>query len=246
MTALTLTHARFHLLETVRVPMALIASVFFPAAAMLFFVVPFGADDGVAATYASASMATFAIMMTNLFGYGVGVAAERALPWDSYSRTLPAGPGPRFAGRLLAGSVMTVASVLPVVVIAALFTEATTSAVGLLLGTGAAIVAAVPFTLMGLAIGYGMPMKAALAVSQILFFPLAFLGGLMSSPTEAPEFVQTVAPYLPTRGTAELMWAAVTDHSPDPTALFMLGIWTVALAALASLAYRLDQGRRFR
>jgi ABC-2 type transport system permease protein len=213
---------------------------------MLFFVVPFGASDGVAATYATGSMATFSIMMTNLFGYGVGVASDRALPWESYTRTLPAGPGPRFAGRILAGSVMTIASLLPVVLIAALLTDATTTVVGLALGAGAALVAAVPFTLMGLAIGYGMPMKAALAVSQILFFPLAFLGGLMSSPTEAPAFVQTVAPYLPTRGAAELMWAAVTDHSPDPKALLMLGIWTVALAALASLAYRRDQGRRFR
>ena len=102
MTTLTLTHTRFHVLETVRVPMALIGSVFFPAASMLFFVVPLGADDGVAATYATASMSTFAIMTSNLFGYGVGVSADRALPWDSYSRTLPAGPGPRFAGRILA------------------------------------------------------------------------------------------------------------------------------------------------
>lgn len=53
-------------------------------------------------------------------------------------------------------------------------------------------------------------------------------------------------PYLPTRGAAELMWAAVTDHSPDPKALVMLGAWTVALAALAVLAYRRDEGRRFR
>ena len=125
-------------------------------------------------------------------------------------------------------------------------TKATTTVVGLVLGAGAALIATVPFTLMGLAIGYGMPMKAALAVSQVLFFPMAFLGGLMSSPTEAPQFVQAVAPYLPTRGAAELMWAAVLDHSPDPKALVMLGVWTVALAGLAVLAYRNDQGRRFR
>ncbi|MBX6751030.1 MAG: ABC transporter permease [Micromonosporaceae bacterium] len=246
MSALTLTHARFLLLETVRVPVALIGTLFFPAAAMLFFVVPFASDDPVAATYATASMVTFAVMTSNLFGHGVGVAADRALPWDAYTRTLPAGPGPRFAGRIIVGLVMTVASLLPVVVIAALLTDASTTPVGLLLGAGAVVVAAVPFTLMGLVVGYGLPMKAALAVAQVLFFPLAFFGGLMSSPINPPGIVQAVAPYLPTRGAVELMWAAVADYSPDPRSLVMLGVWTVALAGLAVLAYRHDEGRRFR
>jgi ABC-2 type transport system permease protein len=246
MSALTLTHARFLLLETVRVPVALIGTLFFPSVAMLFFVVPFASEDPVAATYATASMVTFAVMTSNLFGHGIGVAADRALPWDAYTRTLPAGPGPRFAGRIIVGVVMTVAALLPVVAIAALLTDASTTPLGLVLGAGAVIVAAVPFTFMGLAVGYGLPMKAALAVAQVLFFPLAFLGGLMSSPTNPPGFVQAVAPYLPTRGAVELMWAAVADFSPDPKALVMLGVWTVVLAGLAVLAYRADQGRRFR
>jgi ABC-2 type transport system permease protein len=246
MSALTLTHARFLLLETVRVPVALIGSVFFPAASMLFFVVPFSGDDPTAATYATASMVTFAVMTSNLFGHGVGVAADRALPWDAYTRTLPAGPGPRFAGRIIVGLVMTAASLLPVVVIAVLLTEASTTPLGLVLGAGAALVAAIPFTLMGLAVGYGLPMKAALAVAQVIFFPLAFFGGLMSSPTNPPGIVQAVAPYLPTRGAVELLWAAVADYSPDPLSLVMLGVWTVALAGLAVLAYRRDEGRRFR
>jgi ABC-2 type transport system permease protein len=246
MSALTLTHARYLLLETVRVPVALIGSLFFPTAAMLFFVVPFSGDDPTAATYATASMVTFAVMTSNLFGHGVGVAADRALPWDAYTRTLPAGPGPRFAGRIIVGLVMTAASLLPVVVIAALFTEASTTPLGLLLGAGAALAAAVPFTLMGLAIGYGLPMKAALAVAQVLFFPLAFFGGLMSSPLDPPGIVRAAAPYLPTRGAVELLWAAVADHSPDPRALIMLAVWTVALAGLAVLAYYRDQRQRFR
>jgi ABC-2 type transport system permease protein len=243
---LALTHARFHLLETIRVPIAVIGSTFFPAASMLFFVVPFAGHDPVAATYATASMVTFAVMTSNLFGYGVGVADDRAQPWDPYTRTMPAGPGPRFVGRIIAGLVMTVLSLVPVVVIAAVLTKATTSPLGLLLGAGAVVVAAVPFTLMGLFIGYGMPMKAALVVAQVIFFPLAFLGGLLSSPADAPGFVQAVAPYLPTRGAVELMWAAVGDFKPNPTSMIMLGVWTVVMAVLATWAYRRDEGRRFR
>jgi ABC-2 type transport system permease protein len=244
--ALALTHARFHLLETLRVPIAVIGSTFFPAASMLFFVVPFAGHDPVAATYATASMVTFAVMTSNLFGYGVGVADDRAQPWDPYTRTLPAGPGPRFVGRIIAGLVMTVLSLVPVVVIAAVLTKATTTPLGLLLGAGAAVVAAVPFTLMGLSIGYGMPMKAALVVAQVIFFPLAFLGGLLSSPADAPGFVRAVAPYLPTRGAVELMWAAVGDFRPSAISMIMLGVWTVVMAVLASWAYRRDEGRRFR
>lgn len=244
--SLVLTNARFHLLETLRVPVAVLGSTFFPAASMLFFVVPFAGDDPVAATFATASMVTFAVMTSNLFGYGVGVAADRAEPWDPYTRTLPAGPFPRFGGRIISGLVMTLLSLLPVVLIAALLTAAHTTAVGLLLGIGAAFIAAVPFTLMGLAIGYALPMKAALAVAQIIFFPLAFLGGLLSSPAQAPSFVEAVAPYLPTRGAVELMWAAVGDFPVRPLSATMLLVWTVAAGLLAAWAYRRDEGRRFR
>jgi ABC-2 type transport system permease protein len=108
------------------------------------------------------------------------------------------------------------------------------------------VIIAVPFTLMGLAIGHALPSKAALAVAQILFFPLAFCGGLLSAPGVAPRWVEIIAPYLPTRGAVELMWAAVGDFTPNATALIMLGAWAVAAGTLALWAYRRDEGRRFR
>ena len=245
MSSLALTHARFQLLETVRIPIALIGSAFFPAASMLFFVVPFVGGDPVYATYATASMVTFAVMTTNLFQYGIGVAEDRAQPWDPFTRTLPAGPGPRFIGRILAGLVLMTLSLIPVVLIAALFTEATISAPAFLAAVGAVIVAAVPFTLMGLGIGYSLPSKAAIVVAQLLFFPLAFGGGLMTAPGGAPGFVEELAPYLPTGGAVRLMWAAVGDFPLDVSSLVALVGWTIALAAFAVWAYRRDEGRRF-
>jgi ABC-2 type transport system permease protein len=245
MSSLTLTHARFQLLETVRIPIALIGSAFFPAASMLFFVVPFAGDDPVAATYATASMVTFAVMTTNLFQYGIGVAEDRAQPWDPFTRTLPAGPAPRFLGRIGAGLVMMLISLLPVVVIAALLTEATITLPRFLLAVGTTAVIAIPFILMGLGIGYSMPSKAAIVVAQVLFFPLAFGGGLMSTPGSAPGFVQSIAPYLPTGGAGGLMWSAVGERPIDAGSVLTLVGWTIALAAFAVWAYRRDEGRRF-
>jgi len=245
LSSLALTHARFQLIETIRIPISLIGSAFFPAASMLFFVVPFTGDDPVAATYATASMVTFAVMTTNLFQYGIGVAEDRAQPWDPFTRTLPAGPGPRFAGRILAGLVLMTISLIPVVIIAWLFTAATITASAFLAAIGATAVAAIPFTLMGLGIGYSLPSKAAIVVAQVLFFPLAFGGGLMTAPGSAPGFVENLAPYLPTGGTVRLMWAAVGDFPLDVSSLAALAGWTIALGAFAVWAYRRDEGRRF-
>ncbi|MFC6018718.1 ABC transporter permease [Plantactinospora solaniradicis] len=242
---LSLVHARYQLLETFRIPIALVGSAFFPAASMLFFVVPFSGNDRIVATYATASMVTFAVMSTNIFQYGIGVAEDRAQPWDPYLRTLPAGAAPRFAGRILAGLALTMLSLIPVVVIAAVATEARISGPAALAALGTIIIVAVPFTLMGLAIGYSLPSKAAIVVAQIVFFPLAFGGGLLFPPDQSPGFIENIAPYLPTRGAAELMWAAVGDFPVNPLSLIMLGVWTVVLAAIAGWAYRRDEGRRF-
>ncbi|RKN24069.1 ABC transporter permease [Micromonospora musae] len=242
---LTLVHTRYQLLEIVRIPIALIGSAFFPAAAMLFFVVPFAGKDPVGATYATASMVTFSVMSANIFQYGIGVAEDRDQPWNPYTRTLPAGPGPRLAGRVLAGLALTYLSLLPVLVISATLTAARITPLAFLLAIGTVAVVSVPFTLMGLAIGYSLPSKAAIVVAQIVFFPLAFGGGLLSAPGEAPGFIEVIAPYLPTRGAAELMWATVGDYPMRPLSLSMLGVWVVVLASLAVWAYRRDEGRRF-
>ncbi|MFV2102001.1 ABC transporter permease [Micromonospora sp. LOL_024] len=242
---LVLTHARYQLLETIRIPIAIFGSAFFPAVAMLFFVVPFAGNDPVGATFATASMVTFSVMSANIFQYGVGVAEDRAQPWDPFTRTLPVGPAPRFTGRIAAGLVVTYLSLIPLVIIGATLTKARITPGSFLLALVTVGVISVPFTLLGLSIGYALPSKAAIVVAQIVFFPLAFGGGLLSAPGSAPGFIEAIAPYLPTRGAVELMWAAVGDHPVNPLSLVMLGVWVVVLATLAGWAYRRDEGRRF-
>lgn len=244
--SLVLTHARYQFLETIRIPVAVIGTMFFPAAAMAFFVVPNVGNNAVAATYATASMVVFATSTACLFQYGIGVSEDRAQPWDPFVRTLPAGAFPRFAGRILNGLVFLVLSFLPVLLVAIVATQASASLTQLTLAAAALLAGSVPFTLMGLTIGYTLPSKAALAVAQLLFFPLAFGGGLMSAPGQAPGWVEAISPYLPTRGAAELVWAAVGDRSPDTKATAMLGLWTLLLAFAAVWAYRRDEGKRFR
>jgi ABC-2 type transport system permease protein len=246
MTSMTLVHARYQFLTTARIPIALIATAFFPAVSMLFFVVPNAGTDVGNAVLATSAMVVFAVMISNLFGLGIGVSEDREKAWDPYLRTLPVGPAPRFLGRIATGTAMMYIAVVPVIIIAALFTPATVTPARLLLGLLVIPVIAIPFTLLGLTVGYLLSNKAALAVVQILFLPMAFAGGLLSDPDTAPALIRTVAPYVPTRGAVEIMWAALGQRSADPRAVVALLVWTAVLAVTATLAYRRDQGVRYR
>ncbi|MEV0587627.1 ABC transporter permease [Nonomuraea sp. NPDC050310] len=244
MYSLVMAHTRVQILEQLRVPIGLVASAFFPSAAMLAFVVP-NVSGQLQATMATGSMLLFTLMSMSLMGLGIGVASDRELPWDPYLRTLPAGPGPRLAARLIANALISLLAMLPVLIIAGALTDASVPPLRLLLGLVAALLATVPFVLMGLTVGYLLPSKAAIGVAQVLFFPIAVLGGLMGDPTHMPAFIAAVSPYVPSRGAVQLIWAATTDFPVDWLPIIMLGVWTVVLGALAAWAYRRDEGRRF-
>ncbi|MEU6727065.1 ABC transporter permease [Nonomuraea wenchangensis] len=245
MSNLVVAHTRYLLLEQIRVPIGLLASSLFPAVSMVAFVVPFAGQDPVAATTATGSLMFFGSMSAALIGLAISVSQDRELPWNPYLRTLPAGPFPRFAGRMLSTLAVMLVSVVPVIVVAALFTEATITPGRLLLGLGALVAGSVPFMLMGLLIGLLLSSKAAMAVAQVLFFPMAIVGGLLLPPQILPAFVQVLSPYVPTRGAAELIWWAVAGTTPGTVPLVMLAVWTVAMAVAAAWAYRRDEGRRF-
>lgn len=246
--SLVLLHTRYVALETLRVPIAIVGTVMFPVLSFLFFVVPFDAvaGDPVAATAAVSQLSLFAVFSVCLFQFGVGVADDRSTPWDPYVRTLPVGAGPRITARLLNGVLFALLGLVPLLLTAALLTEARVTAAQAGLGLAALAVAGVPLLLMGVAVGYSLPVKAALPVAQVLLFPLAFGGGLFIPPEGFPGWLDTVSQALPTRAGRDLVVAATTGADLPASALPVLAVWAVVTGAVAVWAYRRDEGRRFR
>jgi ABC-2 type transport system permease protein len=241
-------HARYQVLETIRVPIAVVGTALFPALSMLFFVTPNAsvANDPLIATGATAQLAVFSVMSVCLFTYGVGVAEDRALPWDAYLRTLPAGPGPRLGGRLLNGLAFSLLGLTPLLVLSVLLTAASVTPSRFVAAVGALIVGALPFLGAGLAVGYALPAKAALAVAQLLLFPLAFAGGLFLPPELFPGWLDALSQGLPSRAARDLVVGIATGTTVPVTTLLVLAGWTLVTGALALVAYRRDEGRRFR
>lgn len=182
-------HVRMQVTETIRIPIAVISAALFPALAALFFVVPNSQVSAVPviATASIAQLGVFGIMSACLFTHGTGVAEDRQLPFDGFVRTLPAGAAPRLIGRVVNGLIFSAIALVPLVAVGAFLTEAAISLPRLLASIGVALAVAVPFTLLGLAIGYSLPAKAAVAVVQVTLFPLAFAGGLFLPPEMFPD-----------------------------------------------------------
>ncbi len=243
--SLALAYARFKLLEIFRIPVSFVGVLCPPLVAVTFFVLPLSGDDPRVSTMVLGSMAVFGVVIICIMEYAADASQDRETPWYQYLRTLPAGPLPQFLGRVLFSLVMIVFSVGPAMIVGALFTEATASVTQILAAAGVLLLAVIPFSLIGLAAGYAIPPKSAVAVGQLLFLPLAFGGGLFSDPYNLPGFIEVISPYLPTRGIGDLMWYSLGGPSPNPLALVMLVVWTVAMAVVAAWAYRRDEGRRY-
>lgn len=246
--ALMIAHARYLVLEQIRVPIAVLSSALFPALSLLFFVLPFDvyAQNPAAATAAVAQLTVFGVLTGFLFTFGVGVADDREKPWDPYLRTLPAPAAARIVARLVCGSVFALLSVLPVLAVGWLFTAATVPPGRLVAAVGALLLGGLPFLLGGLAVGFSLPTKAALPVVQLIFFPMAFGGGLLLPPELFPGWLQTVSSVLPTRGARDLLIAALGGPAPGALAVTAFAVWILAAALVAGWAYRRDEGRRFR
>lgn len=245
---LTVLHAKYDLIETFRIPIAVIGTMVFPALALLFFVVPNPAvaDNPLFATEAVISLSVFAIMANSLFSFGLTIAENREKPWDPYLRTLPAPGISRVLAQIVATGSLGIAAMVPVVLVGGLFTSAEASPGRILLGLLALAVASVPFMLIGISIGYAMPMKAAIAVVQVVMFGLAFGGGLFLPPVMFADWLNAFSQWLPSRQAREfVIWAVQGGELPWWSWVGIIA-WTLVFLALALVLFRRDEGRRYR
>lgn len=245
---LTLLHAKYAIIETLRVPIAVIGSLVFPALALLFFVVPqrVVAENPLYATQAVISLAVFAVMSNSLFSFGLTISENREKPWDPYLRTLPAPGLARVFAQVLSTGMLGLLAVLPVILVGGLLTAAEASPLRILAGVVALAVAALPFMLIGTAIGYALPFKAAIAVVQIVMFAFAFIGGLFLPPVMFAPWLDAISRFTPSRQGREFVIWAVEGGPVEWWIWVGILVWTALSLACALLLFRRDQGKRYR
>jgi ABC-2 type transport system permease protein len=240
---LTLVHAAAMTRELARYPAYVVPTLLFPTAFFLFFAAPSASRY---ATVKMAAFAGFAAIGVAFFQFGVGIATERASPWEVYLRTLPLGVGTRLGARVLSAAVFAAAAATLVIMVALATTEAGLTAARWVELALVLLAGTVPFALLGVALGYWAPSRGALPIANLIYLGLSYAGGLWIRPSELPHAVHRVSPLLPTRALADALAGVVYGNAFAPQPWLVLVGFAAAFAALGAWGYRRDEGRRFR
>ena len=236
-------HARAETVQLVRYPAYSLPTLAFPAVLMVLIGQRLERDEP---ERLLAGFAAMALLTVAFFQFGVGIAGSRTTPWETYLRTLPVTPLARLGGRLLSALVFASGTVAVVTVVGTTVYGASMPPWRFAALAVALLVGSIPFALLGIALGYWLPPRAALPIANLLFLPLVIGGAFWARPEGLPHGVDLSSQALPTRSWMEVLDAVSTgDHSVPPHHVAALVGWSGLFLGLAWWGYRRDEGERF-
>jgi len=207
---------------------------------MIFPHVTFGA-------YFLASMSVYAVANVMIFSFGISVATERGMKMDVLMRATPMPPVVYLLSKCITALVfaaLTLVVLFPFAYIAGGVrldpSVWVTLASRVLLGS-------IPFIALGFAIGYLSGPNSAVAVINLIYLPTAFASGLFFPKQLLPQFIQSIAPYLPLHFFGQLGWDAIgapTDGTLTGDWLY-LAAYGVLFFVIALWAYRREENSKF-
>ncbi|HEY0384223.1 MAG TPA: ABC transporter permease [Candidatus Elarobacter sp.] len=237
-------YVRTDLRAIMRVPAFLVPTLAFPVLLYVFFGLPYAHDPQTAAVL-MASYAAYGVLGVAIFQFGVNIANERGTSWERFVRLLPAPIGIRMTSRMITASVFAIATAVCVVACALLFGHARPSIIGVVSLFVVLLAAGIPFTLLGIALGYWSSPKGAVPLANLIYLPLSLAGGLWIPPAFLPKIIKAVSPYMPTRHFGELVWAAVLAQPIPLASCAWLAGYSVLFGAIAYFGFRREQARRY-
>ena len=238
---LVLVHARAETLQLARYPAYAVPTLLFPATLLLVFGTRLESDP----QRLIAGFTATAVLGVTFFQFGVGIALTRTTPWERFVRTLGAGAVTRLAARVLSALGFALASASIVALVGAAFADGRLAwwRYGALLS--ALVLGGIPFALLGIALGYWLPPRAALPVANLIYLPLAVMGALWGKPEDLSRSADLTSQVFPSRSWIEVLEPAVQGGALPLHHVGALAAWSVVFGVLAWVGYRRDEGERF-
>jgi ABC-2 type transport system permease protein len=242
-----LKEAKYEFLKNLRLRMYTASVLSFPIMFYVLFGLVLNSKEAIAGTrvptYLIASYGTFGVMGASLFGTAAGLASDRGLGWLQVKRASPMPPFAYFVAKVITSMVFSA------IVVVALFTLGITLG-GVRMPTadfaqlmGTLVVGSLPFSAMGLALGYFAGPNSAPPMINLIYLPMSFCSGLWVPFMFLPKVVQQIAHVLPAYHLSQLALGVVGAglHESNTGHWEVLGAFTMICLGVARIGFQRDQ-----
>ncbi len=243
--------AKYEFLKALRMPAYSLPTILFPVMFYCLFGLSFLKNQpagGVSmAAYLLATYGAFGVIGAALFGFGVGVAMERGQGWMILKRASPMPPSAYFTAKIVMSTVFGLTIVILLFGLGYFFGGVRLPVGGWLALLAVLVAGAVPFSALGLAVGYTAGPNSAVAIVNLIYLPMAFASGLWIPVAVLPSFFQKLAPWLPAYHYSQLALKRIGADVGDSTTshLLYLAVFTALCLGVAYLGYRRDEGKTY-
>lgn len=242
--------AKYEFLKNLRIPRYSFSVILFP----LMFYVLFGLVMGRQAIgnvstskYLIATYGTFGVMGSSLFGVAAGLAAERGLGWLQVKRASPMPPFAYFVAKVVMSTIFSASVVLLLLLLGVCFGGVRLSLPETAKLVSTLVAGSIPFSAMGLAIGYFIGPNSAPAVINLIYLPLSFASGLWIPFMFLPRVVQRIAVFLPPYHLAQLALDILRGGQQESSWThwkFLIGFALICLG-VARIGFQRDEAKLY-
>ena len=242
---------KYEFLKNLRLRMYTASVLSFPIMFYVLFGLVLNSNQAIGATrvptYLIATYGTFGVMGASLFGTTAGLASDRGLGWLQVKRASPMPPFAYFVAKVTTSMIFSTIIVLALFMlgIAAGGVRMPVADFARLLGT--LMLGSLPFSAMGLALGYFTGPNSAPATINLIYLPMSFCSGLWVPFLFLPKVVKQIALALPPYHLSQLALGVVGagTHESNATHWEVLAAFTMICLGVARIGFQRDQEKMY-
>jgi ABC-2 type transport system permease protein len=246
-----LKEAKYEFLKNLRLRMYTASVLSFPIMFYVLFGLVLNGKQAIAGTsvptYLIATYGTFGVMGASLFGTAAGLASDRGLGWLQVKRASPMPPFAYFIAKVITSMVFSAIIVLVLFLLGITLGGVRMPAPDFARLMGTLVAGSLPFSAMGLALGYFAGPNSAPPMINLIYLPMSFCSGLWVPFMFLPKVVQQIALVLPPYHLSQLALGIVGAgrHESVATHWEVLVAFTMICLGVARIGFQRDQEKMY-
>jgi ABC-2 type transport system permease protein len=243
--------AKYEFLKNLRLRMYTASLLSFPLMFYVLFGLVLNSNETIAGmrvpTYLIATYGTFGVMGASLFGTAAGLASDRGLGWLQVKRASPMPPFAYFTAKVVTSMIFSTVIVLLLFLLGFTFGGVRMPVVELARLLGTLVAGSLPFSAMGLALGYFAGPNSAPTMINLIYLPMSVCSGLWIPFMFLPKVVKQIALVLPSYHLSQLALGVVGAGSHESAAIHwevLLGFTMICLG-VARIGFQRDQEKMY-